>query len=84
MFLGELYWARYAALREEPEAGRHLDALIEALKAVQVADADPLVFPDAVMTGIYVNDPWFPWVSSIWARKVSNCSAVKRSPSLAP
>ena len=30
------------------------------------ADADPLVFPDAVVTGIYVNDPWFPWVSSIW------------------
>ncbi len=30
------------------------------------ADADPLVFPDAVMTGIYVNDPWYPWVSSIW------------------
>jgi hypothetical protein len=30
------------------------------------ADADPLVFPDAVMTGIYVNDPWYPWISSIW------------------
>jgi hypothetical protein len=30
------------------------------------ADADPLVFPDAVMTGMYVNDPWYPWVSSIW------------------
>lgn len=30
------------------------------------ADADPLVFPDANVTGTYVYDPWYPRVSSIW------------------
>ena len=30
------------------------------------AEADPLIFPDAVMTGAYVLDPWYPWVSTIW------------------
>jgi hypothetical protein len=30
------------------------------------ADADPLVFPDANITGTYILDPWYPWVSSIW------------------
>jgi hypothetical protein len=30
------------------------------------AEADPLLFPDAVMTGAYVLDPWYPWVSTIW------------------
>jgi hypothetical protein len=32
------------------------------------ADADPLLFPDAVMTGAYVLDPWYPWNSSIWGQ----------------
>ncbi|MBF8290514.1 MAG: hypothetical protein HW391_1482 [Chloroflexi bacterium] len=30
------------------------------------ADADPALFPDAVVSGAYVLDPWYPWVSSIW------------------
>jgi hypothetical protein len=30
------------------------------------ADADPALFPDAVVGGAYVLDPWHPWVSSIW------------------
>ena len=30
------------------------------------ADADPLLFPDASITGAYVLDPWYPRDSSIW------------------
>ena len=30
------------------------------------ADADPLVFDDAKINGTYINDPWYPIVSSIW------------------
>ena len=30
------------------------------------ADADPLVFEDANVTGTYIYDPWYPRVSSIW------------------
>jgi hypothetical protein len=30
------------------------------------ADADPLVFDDAKITGTYILDPWYPRVSSIW------------------
>ena len=30
------------------------------------ADADPTVFADAVVSGTYILDPWFPRVSSIW------------------
>jgi len=30
------------------------------------ADADPRFFPDATITGAYIQDPWFPTVSSIW------------------
>ena len=30
------------------------------------ADADPLVFDDATVTGTYIYDPWYPRVSSIW------------------
>jgi hypothetical protein len=32
------------------------------------ADADPMIFPDAVMTGAYILDPWYPWNSSIWGQ----------------
>lgn len=32
------------------------------------ADADPLLFPDAEMTGTYILDPWYPWNSSIWGQ----------------
>ena len=30
------------------------------------ADADPTLFPDAVVSGTYILDPWYPRVSSIW------------------
>jgi hypothetical protein len=30
------------------------------------ADADPAVFDDARISGVYIQDPWYPWVSSIW------------------
>lgn len=30
------------------------------------ADADPLLFPDARVSGAYILDPWYPRVSSIW------------------
>ncbi len=30
------------------------------------ATADPLVFKDANITGAYIDDPWFPSISSIW------------------
>jgi hypothetical protein len=32
------------------------------------ADADPVVFKDAKVTGAYILDPWYPRVSSIWGR----------------
>ena len=30
------------------------------------ADADPLAFDDAKVSGTYILDPWFPRISSIW------------------
>ena len=30
------------------------------------ADADPTIFPDANVTGLYIYDPWFGWISQIW------------------
>jgi hypothetical protein len=30
------------------------------------ADADPQVFSDASVSGLYIYDPWYTWVSSIW------------------
>jgi hypothetical protein len=30
------------------------------------ADADPVLFSDAKVSGAYILDPWYPWVSSIW------------------
>jgi hypothetical protein len=32
------------------------------------ADADPLVFKDAKISGTYILDPWYPWNSSIWGQ----------------
>jgi hypothetical protein len=32
------------------------------------AEADPTIFPDAIMTGAYILDPWYPWNSSIWGQ----------------
>jgi hypothetical protein len=30
------------------------------------ANADPAIFPDALVTGTYILDPWYPRESSIW------------------
>jgi hypothetical protein len=30
------------------------------------ANADPTIFRDASVSGTYILDPWYPWVSSIW------------------
>ena len=30
------------------------------------ADADPILFADAEISGAYILDPWYPRVSSIW------------------
>jgi hypothetical protein len=30
------------------------------------ADADPAVFPDATVSGAYIYDPWYPWISTLW------------------
>jgi hypothetical protein len=30
------------------------------------SDADPAIFPDAIVAGAYVVDPWYPRISSIW------------------
>ena len=30
------------------------------------ADADPTIFPNARLSGLYILDPWYPRVSSIW------------------
>lgn len=30
------------------------------------ADADPTIFADATVTGTYILDPWYPFISSIW------------------
>jgi hypothetical protein len=32
------------------------------------ANADPVVFDDAKVSGTYILDPWFPWNSSIWGQ----------------
>jgi hypothetical protein len=32
------------------------------------ADADPTLFADAQVSGAYVYDPWYPWISTIWGR----------------
>jgi hypothetical protein len=32
------------------------------------ANADPLIFPDATVSGTYILDPWYPRVSTIWGR----------------
>ena len=32
------------------------------------ADADPLLFPDASVSGLYILDPWYPRFSTIWGQ----------------
>lgn len=32
------------------------------------ADADPTIFPDATVSGAYIQDPWYPRNSSIWGQ----------------
>jgi hypothetical protein len=30
------------------------------------ADADPTLFQDAEVSGAYIYDPWYPWISTLW------------------
>jgi hypothetical protein len=30
------------------------------------SDADPAIFPDAVVSGAYILDPWYPRISTLW------------------
>jgi hypothetical protein len=32
------------------------------------ADADPATFDDARITGVYIQDPWYPWNSTLWGQ----------------
>lgn len=32
------------------------------------ANADPVVFDDAKVSGAYILDPWYPWTSNIWGK----------------
>jgi hypothetical protein len=70
-----LYETRVDAVREAAVAIEQLHApvLLMAWRGAHTwvmtgfrADADPLVFDDAKITGAYVLDPWYPRVSSIW------------------
>lgn len=30
------------------------------------ADADPTIFADAEVSGLYIYDPWYGWISTVW------------------
>src|SRR4029079_7532862 len=30
------------------------------------SDADPTIFDDAQVSGLYIFDPWYGWISQIW------------------
>ena len=71
------YKSRGAALRDAAKAIRKTNSpvLLLAWRGAHTwvmtgfrADADPLVFKDAKVSGAYILDPWYPRVSSIWGR----------------
>jgi hypothetical protein len=71
------YKSRGAALRDAATAIRKTNSpvLLLAWRGAHTwvmtgfrADADPLVFKDAKVSGAYILDPWYPRVSSIWGR----------------
>ena len=69
------YETRADALRDAAKAisTTHSPAILLAWRGAHTwvmsgyrADADPTVFDDAKVSGAYILDPWFPWISSIW------------------
>jgi hypothetical protein len=71
------YETRQDALRGAAQAisSTHSPAILLAWRGAHTwimsgyrANADPLVFDDAVITGAYILDPWYPWTSSIWGK----------------
>jgi len=72
-----IYESRSDALRGAAKAiaATHSPAILLAWKGAHTwvmtgyrANADPLVFSDAKVSGTYILDPWFPWNSSIWGQ----------------
>ena len=66
---------REAALRDAARAVEetHAPVIIIAWRGAHTwimsgfkATADPAIFDDAVVTGTYILDPWYPRISSIW------------------
>jgi len=69
------YETRADALRDAAKAisTTHSPAILLAWRGAHTwvmsgyrADADPTVFDDAKVSGAYILDPWYPWISSIW------------------
>jgi hypothetical protein len=69
------YQTREHAMRDAAQALSEMNApvLIMAWRGAHTwvmtgyrADADPTVFTDANVTGMYIYDPWYPLISSIW------------------
>ena len=71
------YKTRGAALRDAAKAIRKTNSpvILLAWRGAHTwvmtgfrADADPLVFKDAKVSGAYILDPWYPRISSIWGK----------------
>lgn len=71
------YGSRADALRGAAKAisTTHSPAILLAWRGAHTwvmtgyrANADPVVFDDAKISGTYVLDPWYPWNSSIWGQ----------------
>ena len=69
------YQTRASALKDAAKAiaRYHAPVLLLAWRGAHTwvmtgyrADADPLVFKNARISGAYILDPWYPRVSSIW------------------
>jgi hypothetical protein len=69
------YGSRASALRGAAQAiaKTHSPAILLAWRGAHTwvmtgyrADADPLIFNDARISGTYILDPWYPDISSIW------------------
>jgi hypothetical protein len=71
------YKSRGAALRDAAKAIRKTNSpvILLAWRGAHTwvmtgfrADADPLIFKDAKVSGAYILDPWYPRISSIWGK----------------
>ena len=71
------YKSRGLALRDAARAIKvtHSPAILMAWRGAHTwvmtgyrADADPVLFKDAKVSGTYILDPWYPRISSIWGR----------------